>query len=301
MFDDLIKKNASIMEAYCKMKESDSCSDKEIDESDDSGGDASAYNKYLLATTGDLPRSKREYMAVDEELLGKTFRADHEHEVKKVSGHASTFKQQVHEPKEPLDSKKKMSSVVHAENLEEAGTGEAEFRYHQWVNDVRAAHPGKDLRFRNPVEAGGSTTTAELHGDPEKRVYGVWDHAKDQGHVFALHEEKMSDAQMKKREEIVMAMKEKLPEFKKRYGSRAKEVIYAIATKKALEESISELLSPAVFKHGSKSFNSYCFPTCAAANAFMTTPQGQEYGYIGMDDQGKYHVVHMDDQGTLDQ
>ena len=45
----------------------------------------------------------------------------------------------------------------------------------------------------------------------------------------------MTDAQMKKREEIVMSMKDKAPEFKKKYGDRWKEVMYAAATKLALK------------------------------------------------------------------
>jgi hypothetical protein len=46
----------------------------------------------------------------------------------------------------------------------------------------------------------------------------------------------MSDAQEKKREEIVLSMKKKMPEFKKKYGDRAKDVMYATATKMAMKE-----------------------------------------------------------------
>ena len=53
MFDDMLNQNKSIMTAYSSMT---------VKESDDSGGDTSAYNKYLLATTGDLPKTKKEYM-----------------------------------------------------------------------------------------------------------------------------------------------------------------------------------------------------------------------------------------------
>ena len=47
------------------MAENGDC-EKPVEESDDTGGDGSAYNKYLLATTGDLPRSKEAYMRVEE-------------------------------------------------------------------------------------------------------------------------------------------------------------------------------------------------------------------------------------------
>lgn len=66
-------------------------------------------------------------------------------------------------------------------------------------------------------------------------------------------EEKMSDSQMKKREEIVKGMKDKEADLKKRYGDRWKSVMYATATKKAMEEEvkldeISKELAQKVFK-----------------------------------------------------
>lgn len=51
--------------------------------------------------------------------------------------------------------------------------------------------------------------------------------------VEALGE--MTDAQMSKREDIVKGMKKSMAGFKKRYGARAKEVMYATATKRAME------------------------------------------------------------------
>lgn len=51
-----------------------------------------------------------------------------------------------------------------------------------------------------------------------------------------LEEEKMTKSEKKKREEIVMALKDKMSEFKKRYGKRAEDVMYATATKQAMEK-----------------------------------------------------------------
>lgn len=50
--------------------------------------------------------------------------------------------------------------------------------------------------------------------------------------------EEMSADQIAKREEIVKSLKDKEEEFKKRYGDRWKEVIYATATKMAMKESV---------------------------------------------------------------
>ena len=48
-------------------------------------------------------------------------------------------------------------------------------------------------------------------------------------------EKEMTDDQKKKREEIVKSMKKDMPRFKEKYGERAKEVMYATATKMAMK------------------------------------------------------------------
>jgi hypothetical protein len=54
--------------------------------------------------------------------------------------------------------------------------------------------------------------------------------------LYDLEERKMTDAEMAKREKIVKGMKKGLTGFKQRYGARAKDVMYATATKQAMEE-----------------------------------------------------------------
>ena len=51
-----------------------------------------------------------------------------------------------------------------------------------------------------------------------------------------LDERHLSDAEMKKREDIVKSMKKSAAGFRKRYGERAKSVMYATATKMAKGE-----------------------------------------------------------------
>ena len=62
---------------------------------------------------------------------------------------------------------------------------------------------------------------------------------------FMVNEKEMSPGQMKKREDIVMSMKDKTSYFKKKYGKDWKNVMYATATKQAMAkeevEQIDEL------------------------------------------------------------
>jgi len=54
--------------------------------------------------------------------------------------------------------------------------------------------------------------------------------------AFGLEERKMTDGEKEEREEIVKKLKPKLQSFKDRYGDDAKKVMYATATKQAMEE-----------------------------------------------------------------
>jgi hypothetical protein len=55
-------------------------------------------------------------------------------------------------------------------------------KFGSWMDSVKSKHVGKNLKFKNRIEAGNHTTSAEVPG--EDRSYGVWDHANRKGHVF---------------------------------------------------------------------------------------------------------------------
>lgn len=64
-----------------------------------------------------------------------------------------------------------------------------------------------------------------------------------------LDERKMTEPEMKKREEIAKSMKKGFAGFKKRYGERAKEVMYATATKQAMKEDAEQVDETEVGQH----------------------------------------------------
>lgn len=56
-----------------------------------------------------------------------------------------------------------------------------------------------------------------------------------------MDEATMTDADMAQREKIVKSMKKNFKDFRKRYGERAKEVMYATATKMAMKEDTPDV------------------------------------------------------------
>lgn len=120
---------------------------------------------------------------------------------------------------------------------------------------AKAARAGKDIG--KPGKAFGmiAKKAGERYGSAEagKRVAGAilaklrkededWSDEDIDAllEVYELEERHMTDAEMKKREDIVKGMKKGLAGFKSRYGARAKDVMYATATKQAMKEGAIE-------------------------------------------------------------
>jgi len=59
--------------------------------------------------------------------------------------------------------------------------------------------------------------------------------------IYESSESDMTPEQEKKREEIVLALKKKMGEFKAKYGDDASDVMYATATKLAMKEETEDL------------------------------------------------------------
>jgi hypothetical protein len=103
-------------------------------------------------------------------------------------------------------------------------------QYHAELEDTKAKAEGKK---KQPELAKGSVQAVKQ----EETEIAVIDADKANGvQIDTIDERQMTEPEMKKREEIVKSMKKGMAGFKERYGERAKNVMYATATKQAMKD-----------------------------------------------------------------
>jgi hypothetical protein len=91
-------------------------------------------------------------------------------------------------------------------------------------------------QFEKELAVAKKKATEKKSPEDEAKVAKSLVHSVQQEDVEQIDEKEMTSAEMKKREDIVMGMKKNLQGFKDRYGARAKDVMYATATKQAMKE-----------------------------------------------------------------
>ena len=103
-------------------------------------------------------------------------------------------------------------------------------QYNAELDDAKAKAEGKKKQpelTKGYVQAVKSEET-EIEVIDADKVNGV--------QIDTIEEREMTEPEMKKREEIVKSMKKGMAGFKERYGERAKNVMYATATKQAMKD-----------------------------------------------------------------
>lgn len=127
---------------------------------------------------------------------------------------------------------------------------EQRFKAKHIVQVIDEPHMDKETREGTKKSPAKKKRLADLEKGEDEAVYEQHmmtcedcgeEYDEDEGeHECEMEEETMSDAEMKKREDIVKGMKKNEKDLKKRYGDRWKAVMYATATKKAMEEGIAK-------------------------------------------------------------
>lgn len=133
---------------------------------------------------------------------------------------------------EEVDLKEGITKVYHKFMAKRAGK-KSDHAYD--MGDEKEFQKQVDNTEYHRVKAGGRPT--RINTDPDAKMLTTRAPRKEE---VELEERTMTDAEMKKREEIVKGMKKNIAGFKDKYGDRAKEVMYATATKMAMKEETIE-------------------------------------------------------------
>ena len=107
--------------------------------------------------------------------------------------------------------------------------------YEKEIEKAKAKSQGKD----KAEVAKASVQAVEVQKEQTHtkiEVIDMTDPYNIQKREIDLEERMMTEPEMKKKEEIVKSMKKGMKGFKERYGERAKEVMYATATKQAMKD-----------------------------------------------------------------
>lgn len=128
-------------------------------------------------------------------------------------------------------SKATLGSYVKKASHDVAAKGAAT---RQFANDSEAARKKEDYSEARKKMQMADKTFSKSWKRREGMAKAVDRMTKEE--VEQVDERKMSEPEMKKREEIVKSMKKGMQGFKDRYGDRAKDVMYATATKQAMKD-----------------------------------------------------------------
>lgn len=137
---------------------------------------------------------------------------------------------------------KSLSEMTKKETVEEGASEEqwndqvkvAQFKANTKDDDTVRAVKKKTTSVAEPLEVGVKQTNVNYE-ETEIVDYPLDVDAINGTSIETIEEREMTNAEMEKRETIVKSMKKGLAGFKDRYGDRAKDVMYATATKQAMK------------------------------------------------------------------
>jgi hypothetical protein len=165
--------------------------------------------------------------------------------------------------------------------------------YHEILKAARGMKPAKSIKKPDPKKLMAQYEEVELEedykqdaknapfdADPEKKKKqknsdgtetSPMSKAKQLAKKGLVSEAEMTPAQKRKKEEIVKGMKDKKDYFERKYGDRAKDVMYATATKMAMKEGFE--LSEETLKE----FSVHTYKANQSSKKVATTKNGTNY------------------------
>ena len=127
----------------------------------------------------------------------------------------------------------------------------------QFTKELEDAKEKSEGKKKNTEIAKGSVQAVKSEEIDINDINGV--------QMSTIEERMMTEPEKEKKEDIVKGMKKGMAGFKERYGDRAKEVMYATATKQAMKEETESKHYKAGHEHGSDSAQDAGFKVTARA------------------------------------
>lgn len=187
-----------------------------ISNHDDSSAAHAAAKKHINEAEFDEGMSRQQAFDKQRSLYGTMKKSEYDSKWKKSK---------------PVDGKKKLDPTGVYKNLIKSPVKEdAELEEKALAKSKQTVL----VTAKGTKSAGGVMRIKKSEYDPKKHDLAEGD----------IEERKMTSGEMTKREDIVKGMKKKLSDFRARYGNRAKDVMYATATKSAMKEDIAESAIP---------------------------------------------------------
>jgi hypothetical protein len=183
------------------------------------GNSMKARRDQTKSSVDDVKEPTKKDIEKDSKLYQKTYHGTSKHYLRKDT---QRYMSKVGEEVEELDEDGNCVTKPEAKKI-----AKKEVSHHNVT-----MHKGQ----KNTAKMEGLTFAQKLLAMYEQKTAGTDEVFTDNN----IGESEMSDAQMKKREKIVMSMKKGMAGFKQRYGKNWKNVMYATATKQAMKEDSSD-------------------------------------------------------------
>ena len=209
-------------------------------------------DKLVHKTFGHSPAEKKEKMKEETEIDEAMFPGTKEYEKKFGQSPQQKLKKKGDTvPTSQGEMKKTEKGVVHTRRFSEMISAyqeqglkyiaelsvEEEASQEEYVKEVKKSQNKSEGKEKAEVAKASvqAVKTEETH--TKIQVIDMTDPDNIQKSEIDLEERQMTEPEMKKREDIVKGMKKGMAGFKQRYGERAKEVVYATATRMAKEKA----------------------------------------------------------------
>jgi len=183
--------------------------------------------------------AKQESKMLEEELKGNQHKIDANknnkidaHDFKLLRAKKEVKKEEV-EQEEKSMTFSEMLAAYKEHGLAVIAEEPTQDEYEKEIKKAQAKSEGKE-KAEVAKAAVQAVKNEETH--TKIQVIDMTDPNNIQKSEIDLEERHLTEPEAKKKEEIVKSMKKKMPGFKERYGERAKEVMYATATKMAKKD-----------------------------------------------------------------